>query len=288
MLAPGARSATLVIMTARQCVWIIVMSVGVVAAGAPAWAQAAPEGEDSGHVRAVLDHETGPLYVLQNEGRYGDTGTEFYADDVGQQDNLFLVRRTSLELGLGRRHTVIFLYAPLRAVTRVTLDRDIDFRGTDFAAGSVVDHEFFFDGYRASYLFGLLRRALSVDVGASLQVRNAAVTFASADGEVYAEESDIGLVFAFKTRLTFAPSDTGPYAMLDADGFATLGQVEEAEGSIYDVAVTLGVPVAQPLDVVLRGRLYGGGADVPSQPLDNYGQYVSATLGARLRLDRMW
>ena len=35
-----------------------------------------------------LVYETGPTYIAQNDGRYGEDGTSYDADTVGQQDNL--------------------------------------------------------------------------------------------------------------------------------------------------------------------------------------------------------
>jgi hypothetical protein len=264
------------------------VSVALISA-ASAWADVEAGGRAHGSgVRLTVDYDTGPLYILQNDGRYGAAGTEFDAAAVGQQDTLYRSQRASVELALADRHTIILLYAPLLLETRVTLDRDIMFRDTMFPQGAVVDHTYLFDGYRGSYLYGLLRGALDLDLGATLQIRNATVAFSSLDGALHDEQNDIGLVFAVKTRLAYRPEESGPYGVLEADAFSTFGLVRDVDGAIYDLALTLGVPVAGPLDVVLRARLLGGGAEVPAQAIDNYANILAFTAGVRLGLDELW
>ena len=237
-------------------------------------------------LRVVLDAEVGPAYIGRNDGRYGDGGTLFHAGEVGQQRNLLLSKRVSLELGLGRRSTVILLWAPFGATTRVTLPRAIRFRGHLLDAGTVVDVGYLFDGYRASYLYRLLDGTrLKLGVGASLQVRNAAVSFGTPDGSYFDVEPDIGLVFALKARLRY-DTPQGLWAMVDADGISTFG-LGNVTGALYDVALTLGLPLARGADLFVRLRLVGGGADVPRLPLYNWADFYAATAGVRVDLGRI-
>ncbi len=234
---------------------------------------------------AIVDFETGPLAVLENNHRYGVDGTRFGVDDTLQDKNLVVSRRLSLELGVGR-HTLILLYAPLDVTTRATLSRDIQFRDTLFAAGTAVDHRYLFDGYRASYLYRLLDAPVTVQLGGSLQIRNAKVAFTAVDGSAYDEESDIGLVPVLKLRLRYQGSLAGrqAYALLDGDALSTFGLVGDTEGGIYDVALTLGLPVTAKLDLLLRARGLGGGATVPARQLENWAHFLSFTVGLRWEL----
>jgi hypothetical protein len=169
----------------------------VVAASTVQYAAAAPP-------EVQVTYETGGAAILQNDGRYGADGTAFDASDTGQDQNLLVVQRTSVELGFGR-HRVVLLYAPFEAETRVRLREPLTFDDTTFAAGSVVDHRYLFDGYRASYLYEVVKSELELAFGGSLQVRNADVAFSAVDGSAFVQESDIGLVFALKARLRYAP-----------------------------------------------------------------------------------
>lgn len=231
--------------------------------------------------RVVLSYETGPAYVAQNDGRYGANGTPYEADDVAQRDTLARVERAAVELVLGR-HRIIALYAPFLLDTRVALADDLQFRDTMFPAGTIVDHRYRFDGLRASYLYEVVGGRFGVELGGSLQIRNADVAFTSVDGRLRGDQSDIGLVPALKARLRYSPGRA--WAMLEADGLSTFGLVGDTSGGLYDVALIGGYAIHPDLSIYGNVRLLGGGANVPAQQIDNWGNYVSASLGLRLQL----
>lgn len=233
--------------------------------------------------RVVVGYETGPAYVAQNDGRYGAAGTPFEAGDVGQQANLVRAERATVELVLGR-HRVIALYAPFELATQVRLTDALTFRDTTFAAGTVVDHRYRFNGYRASYLYQLTRGRVAIELGGSLQIRDADVAFTSADGAQRANQSDIGLVPALKARATYTTACA--WAALEADGQSTFGLLDGVSGGIYDVALTAGLPVHRNVDVTATLRLLGGGATVADQQIDNWANFASAALGLRVALGR--
>jgi hypothetical protein len=231
----------------------------------------------------ALRYETGPAAIFQNDGEYGEGGTRYDAGDVGQTANLVRVERASVELGFGR-HTAILLYAPFEVTTRQALDRELRFRGVTFGAGEVVDHRYLFDGYRASYLYRILPGRLSLDLGGSLQIRNAQVAFTSVDGARHDAEDDIGLVFALKARARYATA-AGPWGELEADALSTFGLLGDTRGAIYDVALSAGLPLGAAVDAFVSLRLLGGGADVPDKQIYNWGNFGSATAGIRVALD---
>jgi hypothetical protein len=234
--------------------------------------------------KPTVVYETGPAYVVQNDGEYGALGTRYDADEVGQRDNLARISRTSLELAIGR-HTAVLLYAPFELRTQVTLSRDLQFRDERFAVGTVVDHRYLFDGYRASYMYRVVnRRYLSLELGGSLQIRNAEVAFTAVDGSQRADEDDIGVVGAAKARLWYRPSDQ-LWSALEVDAFSTFGLVSGVKGAIYDAQLTIGHPVARGVDLFVGARLLGGGADVESKQIYNWGNFLSFTAGARIALD---
>jgi hypothetical protein len=234
----------------------------------------------------VADYETGPLFIFQNDGRYGANGTAYSARDVGQQRNLVVSQRLSAEAQRGR-HTLIALWAPLDLTTRVTLATDLTFQGTTFAGGAIVDHRYLFDGYRLSYLYRLAPGPrFSFHLGASVQVRNASVEFRSVEGSAptFKVERDIGLVFALKAR---AKLDAGVvYGQVDADVINTFGL--GVPGGLHDVALTLGIPLTRAVDLFLRLRIVGGGARVPRRDFFNWGNFGAALVGLRVDLPRLW
>ena len=236
-------------------------------------------------LRPTLVYETGPSAVLQNDGEYGEDGTRYDAADVAQQDNLVRTSRTSVELAIGR-HTLILLHAPFELRTQVELARDLRFREQTFLAGTVVDHRYLFEGYRASYLCRVAGgNRLALELGGSVQIRNAEVAFAAADGSQRADEDDIGVVVAAKARLWWRPTRDRLWAALEADGFSTFGLVSNVKGAIYDTQLMLGYDVGRGVDLFLGARLLGGGADVASKDIYNWANFLSFTAGARIALD---
>jgi hypothetical protein len=234
----------------------------------------------------ILEYETGPAAIFQNDGRYGPTGTEYTADDINQKANLYRTQRIALEARLGERHGLILLWAPFDITTRASLTKDLDFRGTVFPAGTAVDSRYLFEGYRASYLYRLVNHErFSWEIGASVQIRNALVDLSAVDGSRYVKESDIGVVGAFKTRLRYTlPSRV--WAGLEADALSTFGLLGNTTGGIYDVALTLGLPLDSKGDVnaYARLRLLGGGADVKRRDIYNWGNFGFALVGVQADL----
>lgn len=230
-----------------------------------------------------VDYEVGPLRVFQNDGRYGAGGTSYTAQEVGQQRNLVPAQRLSLEWRAFERHSLVLLYAPLDVTTRAVLTRDLTFRDATFTQGSTVDHRYLFDGYRASYLFRAVKSSSwTGDVGASLQVRNAAVSFTDVDRGTYAVETDIGLVYALKGRVRY-DSPWGLWAAAELDAISTFGAFGVG-GALIDGSLTLGVPLRPDADFFFRLRYVGGGADVPRRDLYNWAHLGSATIGVRFDL----
>ena len=238
-------------------------------------------------VTATVVYEAGPAAILQNDGEYGANGTRYSASDVGQTNNLLVSQRTSVELARGRHH-VILLYAPFEVTTEVTLGRALQFRDTNFAAGAVVSHRYLFDGYRASYLYRALDRgAFKLELGGSLQIRNAEVAFRTINGAQRDAENDIGVVAAAKARLWYQPYEHGSWAALEFDGLSTFGLVSKVSGGIYDAQLMAGYPVARSVDLFLGARLLGGGADVKSQEIYNWANFIAFTVGVRISLDEL-
>jgi hypothetical protein len=235
----------------------------------------------------LVDFEVGAAYLFQNDGQYGANGTRYTAAEVGQQRNLAVALRLAIEARFAQRHTVIATWAPLDLTTRTTFTRDLTFRSTTFSTGTVADHRYLFDGYRLTYLFSLLQTArFTLGLGASVQVRNASVEFRTVDATPaqFAVERDIGVVGAIRVRARF---DAGVlYALADVDFFNTFGLGLPA--GIHDVALTMGVPVLPGLDFLLRLRLVGGGASVPSRDLFNWGNFGFAVVGVRVDLPALW
>lgn len=234
---------------------------------------------------AIFELEGGPFYVLRNDGHYGKGGTEIDAGDLAQDHNLHSTFRLSLELRPHRRHGVTLLWAPLTVDSSAELRRDVQFRGTSFTAGSAVFSTYRFEGYRGTWLYRLFDRdGLVWDVGVAAQIRNALVAIQTTDGSRRGRRSDIGLVPALATRLTYWPAPAC-YLQLDAVGLSTFG-VGDTSGALYDVALAFGLPLDEEADTsaFLRLRVYGGGVEFDDGSLENWATFLFLTAGIRLNL----
>ncbi|MGM0568601.1 MAG: hypothetical protein ACQESB_05230 [Elusimicrobiota bacterium] len=265
-------------------VFILIAFILLLRTGAYSYEEAAFEGKKEFR-DVVIEFEYGPLYIFQNDGRYGSRGTKYSASDMGQQRNLYLSRRVSAEIALNRRNRLILLYAPFDVQTNVKLDRDINFRNTVFQEGSLVSHRYLFDGYRASYLNRIISgKQLDLDIGGSIQIRNAEVSFTDVESEKYESENDIGIVFAFKSRVVYKPSEKNMWFMLEGDGFSTFGLLgDSVRGAIYDLKIGAGTALSSCTDMIIGTRLLGGGAEVKNKNIDNWGNYGSLSLSLRFK-----
>ncbi|MFH1808304.1 MAG: hypothetical protein ABIJ09_06160 [Pseudomonadota bacterium] len=243
-----------------------------------------------------LHAELGFLASLSHTIQFGRDGTSFDYVQSGGQDVLFPFLRLSADLTLWKRHTVVFLYQPLDIKTRVLLDQDILVDGQSFAKNTPMDLGYGFSFWRLSYLFDFFDDpATELAVGASLQIRNANIDFASVDGTAYRAKRNIGPVPILKAR---ARTDLGSsvWTAGEVDGFwAPIrylnGGDSDVEGAIVDLSLKAGVHLMHGIDPFLGVRYIAGGAQGTNSSnkgpgdgfSDNWLHFVSVTLGTSLR-----
>ncbi len=238
--------------------------------------------------------ELGMLAPLAHSIQFGKQGTEIDYVDEGAQDNLYFVSRFALELGIRERHKVIFLYQPLSLQTRETAAEDIRVDDTVFKAGTPMVFTYGFPFYRASYLYDLASASnLDLEIGASMQIRNATIDFASADGTQLVSKRNIGPVPELKFRATYR-FDAGPWVGTEIDGmYAPVsylnGDNNGVVGAILDASIRAGIPLSDRLDAWLNVRYLGGGAEGTSDNeksgdgfTANWLHFLTATAGFTL------
>jgi len=210
--------------------------------------------------------ELGFLAVLSHRVQFGKSGTYINYVSEGGQDVLFPVSRLSLELEINEKHTVTLLYQPLRLETTALLKRDLIIDELAFPANTGVNFLYNFPFYRLSYTKELMPENEKIDfaLGASLQIRNATISFESTNGSLFRSNRDIGPVPALKFRTRYHLNDV-TYTEIEADGFYAPisylnGSDNEVVGAILDASLRQGIKVTDEVGAFLNLRYLGGGA----------------------------
>lgn len=128
-----------------------------------------------------------------------------------------------------------------------------------------MDFRYGFDFYRLSYMYDFFADPdQELAVGLSLQLRNAQISFTSADGTMRRSRGDLGPVPVIKLRgrYTFKP---GVWIGLEADGFWASGRIitgstNDFEGAILDASLRIGFNMTSFLESFVNVRYIGGGA----------------------------
>lgn len=223
--------------------------------------------------------ELGFLNVFDHKIQFSNSGTNFDYRKDGGQDVLFPVSRLSLELE-SNRNTFYLLYQPLRIESQVLLKNDLIVDNELFISGSSVKLLYSFPFYRFSYTRELFpnRPKFNFALGGSIQLRNATISFESADGSIYRTNRDVGIVPALKLKTNYHFNDRF-YAEIEADGiYAPVsylnGSDNEVVGAILDASLRAGVSIVDHVDGFLNLRYLGGGAvgtsDNDDGPGDGY------------------
>lgn len=213
-----------------------------------------------------LRAELGALSVVNHTIRYGDGTQVDYRRDA-DQDTLFPFQRLAAEIGLGR-NSIVFLYQPLGLFTESVIDRTLTIGDGVFTEGTLTRFGYGFDIYRISYQYDFFagpRRELAI--GAGLQIRNARVLFASADGTQGFTQTNLGPVptLRFRWRQTF---DSALFLETELEGIFTPvpGEADgrQARGALLDGAIRTGFQVTRSSEIFLNLRYLGGGYRGPA------------------------
>lgn len=240
-------------------------------------------------VRAVGDY--GGVAPLYHRIQLGQQGTDFDYVGDGGQNIVFPVGRVSAEVKAGR-HQVTLLYQPLELTTQVVLNSTLVVDDLTFARGSAVDLSYSFPFYRASYMYDVWQTdRLRVALGGSLQLRDATITFTSADGERRRVRRDVGAVPALKGLVRY-DALSGWFTQFEADGIVAPvkylnGGDSDVFGAIIDANLRGGYRLSRRVDAFVNLRWLGGGAEGTSDPEDfsdgytqNWLQFLIFSVGA--------
>lgn len=252
--------------------------------------------EEPAVVEWSLTAEVGFLAVASNIVQLSNDGTRFNYRTDGGQDVLFPFFRLSTDLKFKGRHAIVFLYQPLKLTGETVLAEETVFDGVVFPAGTPLNSTYGFPFWRISYLYDFLRRpGDEVAIGVSLQIRDATITFTSADGTLRADRRDVGPVPALKFRGRWG-FENGVWWGTEIDGiYAPVsvlnGSSTEITGALLDASLRVGYDFTGRVGGFFNLRYLGGGAvgtqSDPTPPSDGYTKnwlhFVIVSLGFELR-----
>jgi hypothetical protein len=241
--------------------------------------------------------EAGVIAPYSHIIQFGQDGSRFDYVREGGQDVAFPTVRVSAEVEIAKHHNIILLYQPIDLRTEAVLRRDVRIEKVDFASGTPLNLRYGFDFYRVSYLYDFFKDPRhELAVGASLQLRDATITFTSIDSRQRVAETNLGPVPLIKVRGRYTFRN-GFWLGLEADGIYARGRVITGTiatgfiGALYDVSARVGFHPVGFLDIFFTLRFLGGGArgterDKPA-PSDGYTNNwihtVAFTVGVGLR-----
>lgn len=255
--------------------------------------------EKPANVEWSLGAELGFLIVASHIIQLSNDGTRFDYRSEGGQDVLFPFFRLSTDLKFKGRHTVVFLYQPLKLTGETVLTEDTTFDGIVFPEGTPLNSTYGFPFWRISYLYDFLRRrGDEVSIGFSLQIRDATITFTSADGTLRADRRDVGPVPTLKFRGRWG-FENGVWWGTEIDGmYAPVsvinGSDEEITGAILDASLRVGYDFTDRVAGFFNLRYLGGGAvgteSNPNAPSDGYTKnwlhFITVSLGVEFQAVR--
>lgn len=220
-----------------------------------------------------IDLETGAAAFGYNDVRIpGNTGTAFSISRELNSDPVVFFRGR-LQYQIGKRHTILALYAPLTIKSRGTFMRDIDFQNERFGAGSTVDCSWKFNSYRLSYQYHVVaREKFILALGITGKIRDARIALSSTN--THAEKTNVGFVPLIRFYMDWNLYNT---LHLVLDGDALVG----TQGRAEDILLGFQYAPTPKLRIKAGYRILEGGAD--NKEVYNFSLVHYATIGASYR-----
>jgi hypothetical protein len=200
-----------------------------------------------------VEFETGYVFKGYSDVRIpGDTGDLFsLTEDLEARVRPFL--RIRILQPLGEKHNISLLYAPLSIRSRGTLERNINFAGTEFPAGTDVSAKYRFDSYRLTYRYDFVKKSnLVFGMGLTAKIRDAGIYMYS--DELYGRKTNIGFVPIVNFRL-YRDIDERFAFLLEGDALAA------PQGRAEDVQLAGIYKYSQHWKFKLGYRVLEGGAN---------------------------
>lgn len=259
---------------------LILCGVMLLASLSPSYAQTPLEvlgiNQSDRFYKLAVHAELGFLAPLEHQIQYSNNGTVVDYVKEGGQDNLFAVNRFSMDWLVGR-HTFVLLYQPLDLQTEVNARKTYVIENETFLEGEPLKLGYSFPFFRGSYMYNLSNDpSIDLEIGGSMQLRNARIEFTSGDGEKFRSSRDVGPVplLKFRARKT---QENGFWYGLEMDGsYANVDYLNgdddsDVVGALLDASLRAGVTLRHGVRPFVNLRYLGGGAEGTTGDYDGYG-----------------
>jgi hypothetical protein len=205
------------------------------------------------HASLELDVETGALFSGYNDIRIpGDEGTLFSLSEELETDVIPFYRLRAF-YSFNSRHHLGVLLAPLSVKSEGKLDRDLNFQGKIFPAGTDLKTTYTFNSYRLIYRYDfLLKEKLEMGIGLTAKIRDAVVSVKG--NGMKASKTNVGFVPIVHFRIAWNFQDKFGL-LLDGDALAA------PQGRAEDVLAAITYDISDQLRLKAGYRILEGGAD---------------------------
>ncbi len=199
------------------------------------------------------EFEAALVAASRNDTRIpGDTGTK-----ISLVDDLSTAPAPAFRLRLGYRiadrHLISALYAPLQVNARGTLDRDVEFMGAIYPAGTPLLAVYRFDSYRLTYRYSVVfEDGLDVAVGFTAKIRDAETSLYGIEAR---RKLNTGFVPLLNAHVAWRPAQSAFGVVLDLDALAA------PQGRAEDVLLAATWAFCESLELRAGYRMVEGGAD---------------------------
>ena len=218
----------------------------------------------------ILDLESGAAAFGYNDVRIsGSEGTQFSLS-TDFKNNVSPFFRARVQYNIGKRHSVLALYAPLTIKSNGIFQKDIYFQDVIFKAGYITNSTWKFNSYRLTYQYNIIvKEKILFAVGLTAKIRDAKIALSNSD--MSAEKTNLGIVPLIRF---YADWKVAKKMHLILDGDALVAKQGRAE----DILLAIGYDPIERLSIKLGYRLLEGGAD--NDEVYNFSSVHYAAIGA--------
>ncbi|WP_020611618.1 hypothetical protein [Sediminispirochaeta bajacaliforniensis] len=221
-----------------------------------------------------IDLESGGAFTGYNDVQIpSDTGTRFsLADDLDPDAVWFFRLRLGADFG---RHSVSFLYAPLRITSNGSVNKDITFRDTLFPAGTNLEGTYIFNSYRLTWSYALIdERRFRFEAGITGKIRDASIELKSESDEEIRKNLGFVPLIHLDARWNIAERYS---FVISGDGLAA------PQGRAEDFMAALLYRPEPDIELRLGYRILEGGSDGGGE-VYTFGMFHYILAGIRYRL----